>query len=217
MLFKAKTREVTGKKVKVYREKGLVPASIYGPKRKPLNLLIEASSFKKFLEKVGFSRFFDLEVDEKDKFKVLVKEVQEHPIKDKILSVSFYQVDESRKINVEVPIEFVGESPAVKQNLGFMIKQIEALPLYCLPKDLPNNVEVDISSLSNTGDSISVSEIVLPSEVELDSSLDPTSAVVYIAAAQKEEIVEEVHTEDEATESTEETSISGESQIKAEE
>lgn len=191
MKIKANSREIIGKKVKNLRKEGLVPGVVFGPRRTPLNVQVDAKSLSKLFKQVGYSKFFDLEIEESSPVKVLIQEIPKHPINDQILTVNFYQVAEDIKITVEVPITFVGEAPAVKQNLGFLITPVEAIPLHCLPKDLPSEISVDISNLAEVGAAVTVSDIALPEGVELDSSVDATTALVYIASFQKE-IVEEV-------------------------
>lgn len=199
MKLKAEKREIHGKKVKNIRSKGMLPASVYGPNRESLSLSVDTKDFEKLFKKVSYNKFIDLEIEGEAKLsKVLVKEVQIDPLKDQTLSVSFYQVDESRKITVEVPIDLENEAPAIKLNLGFLVQSIDTISLQCLPKDVPDKLSVDISVLENTGDSISVNTLKLPEGVEFDSSVDTNAAIVYIAARQKEIVVETVATEDSA-------------------
>ncbi|MEO6728706.1 MAG: 50S ribosomal protein L25 [Candidatus Dojkabacteria bacterium] len=190
MKLAAHKREVSGKKVKNLREEGIVPASVYGPKKKSENIQIDKIAFIKAFKNVGFNKFLDLEIDGKTS-KVLVKSMLIKPISDKLLEVSFYQIDEESKITVDVPIHFLGEAPAVKQNVGFLITAMDAVQLYCLPKDLPDHLEVDISHLENIGDGVTIHELKLPEGVEFDSSVGENATIVNIAAPQKE-IIEEV-------------------------
>lgn len=188
MKLKAEVREVLGKKVKRLRAQGFIPSSVYGPGKEPRNISVNTKEFRTVFSKVGYTNFFDLEIDGEKPSKVLVKDVSIHPVKDYIEDISFYLVDENRKITVEVPIILNGESPAVKQKLGFLVQQLETVALHCLPKDLPSSLEIDISTVATATDSISVNQLKLPEGVELDSSVDPTSAIVYIATDQKEEV-----------------------------
>lgn len=197
MKLQANKREITGKKVKNLRSEGLTPAVVFGPTKKSENIQINKKDFIKLFKNVGYNKFFDLEVDGGKTVKVLVKEIQKHPVTDSLISVGLYQVDENRKITVEVPVTFVGEAPAVKLNLGFLIHQMDAVAVHCFAKDLPSGFEIDISKLENPGDAVTVGELKLPEDVELDSSMDATSAIVYIGTAQKEE--EEVKPAEEVT------------------
>lgn len=195
MKLQANKREITGKKVKNLRGNGVVPASVFGPTKKSENIQFDKKEFIKLFKNVGYNNFFDLEIEGERPVKVLVKEIQKHPVTDSLISVGLYQVDETRKLTVEVPVEFVGEAPAVKLNLGFLITQMDAVAVHCLPKDLPGIFTLDISKLENPGDAISVGDIQLPENVDLDSDMDPTSAIVYIGTAQKEEEVKPVEAE----------------------
>lgn len=190
MKLTVQKREIIGKKAKNLRNQDLIPGVVFGPNIQPQNIQVSRKELVTLYKKVGYSKFFDLEVEGGKPAKVLIKELPKHPVTDQYLNVNFYQVAEDRKITVEVPITFEGEAPAVKLNLGFLITPIERLALYCYPKDLPTELVVNISTLENTGDAVTVGDIALPENVELDSSMDETSAVVFIAAAQKEEVEE---------------------------
>jgi large subunit ribosomal protein L25 len=190
MKLKAEKRDIKGKQVKLLRTEGDAPASIYGPKRKSVSITINQKEFFKVFDKVGFNKIFDLDIEGEAKTsKVLVKDIQQHPTKDYIYDVSFYQIDEDSKITVEVPVEIVGEAPAVKLNLGFLVTPLESVALYCFPKDIPNSIVVDISTLENPGESIALNTIDLGEDVALDSSVDPSIVLASIAAPQKEEEV----------------------------
>ncbi len=190
MKIEAENRELTGKKSKTLRTQGLVPGVVFGPNIQPKNVQVDKKALAALFKKVGHSKFFDLDVEGQKPSKVLIKEIAIHPLTDEFLNVNFYQVAEDRKITVEVPINFIGDAPAIKLNLGFLITPMESIMLHCYPKDLPTELTVDISTLANTGDAITVGDIQLPENVELDSSMDASSAIVFIAAAQKEEVEE---------------------------
>jgi large subunit ribosomal protein L25 len=187
MKLTANLREVTGKKVKTLRNEGIVPASIYGPKRASTNIQVDKKEFIKIFKEVGFSNFFELAVGQDKPVRVLVKSFQKNPVTDHLISVDFYQVAEDTKITVAVPVELIGEAPAVKLNLGFLVTPMDQVELHCFPKDLPNAIQIDISKLENVGDAITVGSIELAENVELASSMEPTSPIAIIVAAQKEE------------------------------
>jgi large subunit ribosomal protein L25 len=199
MTIKAQKRTIEGKKVKLLRNEGIVPASIYGPKRESTSLQLNKKDFIKLFKEVGFNNFIELEIEgEQKKSRVLVKEIQKQPLSDLLLSVSFYQIDDETKVTVAVPIELVGESPAVKMSLGFLMSVTSEVEVFCLPKDLPTVLEVDISKLENPGDSITVSDLELPKGVEFSSSVEESTTIVSIAAPQKEEVEEDVSTDEES-------------------
>lgn len=200
MKLQAQKRDILGKKVKYLRREGVSPVTLYGPNVEAQTLQVNEKSFLAVFNKAGYNKFIDLEVEGAAKpFKVLVKDLNVHPVKDHVVDISFYAVDEDRKITVEVPVGLIGESPAVKQKLGFIVHQYESIAVHCLPKDLPDNFEVDIKALVTTADTILVSDIELPEGVELGSNVDPSSAIAYIATDQKE-IVEDTPAEEEGEE-----------------
>lgn len=215
MKIKASTRELLGKKVKQLRRNGIVPATLYGPKTNPENLQVDRAELLKIFREAGYSQFVELDVEGQKARKVLIKELRKHPVDQSlVMDVSFYQADEKAKITVEVPINVVGESPAIKQNIGFLVTNMNTIKVHCLPKDLPNQLDVDISKLATDTDVITVGDIVLPTDVELDSSMDSTSAVLYIGTAQKEAAAEakaeaEQTTAEAATEETTEGAAEG--------
>lgn len=189
MKLAAKTREITGKKVKNLRAQGIVPATIYGPKRVSTNIQVDRKEASKVFSEVGSNQFFTLDIEGDKAVKALFKEVTLHPLKNEVLNLGFYQIDEDSKISVEVPIHFIGEAPAVKANLGFLVTTMDSVLVHCLPKDLPPFFEVDLSGLSNEGDSVAVSAIQLPEGVEFDAGVGEEASLAYIASAQK--VIEE--------------------------
>ena len=196
MKLKAKKREIVGKKVKNLRSIGIIPATIYGPKRKSENIQFSEREFQKIFNKVGFNKFVELTIEDNKPTRALIKEVNYHPLKDRVVDVSIYDIDENRKVTVDIPINLVGESPAVKLKLGFLVHQANTVSVYCLPKDLPDEFSVSIESIEDTSDTISLSDIKLPKNVEFDSSVDPSLAIAYIATDQKE-IIDELDSDEE--------------------
>ncbi len=204
MKLNAQKRTVSGKKVKYLRAEGIIPATIYGPKRDSESIQFNEKDFQKAFDKASYNKFIELTIDDAKPVRVLVKEVNYDPIKDNIQDVSIYQIDEDRKISVEVPIILLGEAPAVKQKLGFLVHQTENVTVYCLPKDLPEKFEISVESIETTNDTISLEDLKLPEGVEFDSGVDPHSAIAYIATDQKEIVEEEAPAEgEEGAEGTE--------------
>ena len=202
MKLKAQKREVVGKKVKNIRNQGLVPASVYGPKRDNENIKIESRDFRKIFDRVGYNKIFDLEIEGEEKpAKVLVKEIQQHPLQGFYYSISFYQIDEDSKISVEIPLEITGTAPAVEKNIGFLVVPLDSIQVYCLPKNIPDVIKVDVSSLEDANDSIPISDIDFGEGVELESSVDPQMSIAFIALPQAE--IEEPEPEEELLEGEE--------------
>lgn len=217
MKFNVQKREVVGKGVKHLRKDGLVPATIYGPKYESINIQFNSKEFKNLINEVGYSKFVQIEIEGNKAVRALIKDVDIHPIKDYYQSVSFYAVDEDSKLYVDVPIILQGESPAVSKKLGFLVNPIENITVHCLPKDLPEEFSIDLSTLENVGDTITVGDVTLPDNVDLSSSMDTTSALAYIAAPQRViETDEEADSDDEEGENSTESENNEEAKESAE-
>ena len=185
------------------RRNGKVPGVVYGAGKDVLNIELEHNSIMLALDVESFhSSILDLEIDGNNE-KVLLRDFQVHPYKQKITHIDFQRVDEKKKLHTKVPLHYIGEedSPAVKLNGGLMSHVMTEVELTCLPKDLPGFIEVDLSGL-DIGNSIHVREINLPKGVDLvlHGQDDPV-----IATAVKPKVVDIVE-EEASSETPEETS-----------
>jgi large subunit ribosomal protein L25 len=207
MLLKATKREITGKQVSQLRRDKKLPAVLYGPNRESTNITIDPLEFKKLFKDAGYSKLFDLEL-EGEKVKVLVKDLQTNTLTDEFTHIDLYQVNMKKEITAEIPLIFVGESFAVKNNIGLLVHPMQSVSVTCLPSDLPASLEVSVDAFNEIGDSVTVADIKLPEGVEISNDVAPDAPVAYIAAPQKtieEETPEEVAVEGEETEGEEST------------
>lgn len=168
--------------VKQLRARGAVPANIYGPKNKPDNLEINAKEIRQLLaHAVGENILVELEVAGEKGSNTrlsLIQEVQHHPVRGDILHVDFLEVSMNEKLHTEVPIESFGEADGVKNYGGLLEQLVRHLTIECLPKDLPESIRVDVSSLG-VGQSLHIRDLVLPSGVV--SISDPDLTVFLVA------------------------------------
>lgn len=191
MEIKTTTREILGKKVKNLRQKGIVPVHVFGHNIKSEFLQTEASSLEKLLRSAGTTRIVDLFVGhEKKSKKVLVKEVQRDYRTGKPIHVDFYEVSMKEKIKVQVPIVIRGEEecPAVKGKKGFLMENLRSIDIECLPGNIPEKIEVDVSILTDLGNAIHVSDLKLGQDINILTGAG--EVVVKIAAERVEEVVE---------------------------
>lgn len=154
----AQKRTVLGRKVKSLRREGIIPAHIFGHKVKTEHIQVKANDFKKVFEKAGETGIISLAVDS-EKRPVLVRSIQVHPLTEETLHIDFYQVNLSEKVKVNVPLEIVGESPAVEKKVGLLLTPVSEVEVEALPSDLPENIEVDITKLESIGDEIRVKDL----------------------------------------------------------
>ncbi len=174
------------------RRAGKAPGIVYGGVAKPTPIELDHNALFHALRNEAFHSSILLMKLDGAAQKVLLRDVQMHPFRNEVLHVDFQRVDENRKIHMKVPLHFVnGEiSPAVKLNAAIVSHVITEVDVVCLPKDLPEFVEVDLSGLE-VGHSIHVSALKLPEGVAvvMRGKTDPVvaTAVVPRAAAEAEE------------------------------
>jgi len=173
--------------VKKLRGVGRVPAIIYGRQAKPQNLEVSEKEFGDLIHhSVSENLLVDLSVenDARAKRLALVQEIQHHPLDGKVLHVDFHEVSENEKVTVNVPVETSGEAAGVKNSGGVLEHILFKLKVRSLPKDLPEQIIVDVSSLE-LGKAIHIGEIKLPAGVEILG--DKSIPVVSVAMPRTEE------------------------------
>ena len=196
--LEAQPRTIVGKKVSQLRRQGLIPISIYGPKIQPMNLQVPYRPLQVTLAKAGGTHLIDIKVDG-DTTVVLAREVQRDVLRGDILHVDFFAVDMRSTIKTDVPIHFVGESPAVASRVGILITGPTVITIETLPSNLIGQIEVDLSGLVNVGDSIHVRDLNLGKEITILN--DPNEMIAQISqpsAARAEEEEEEAAAAEEA-------------------
>lgn len=180
----AQLRKEVGKKVKNLRKMGFIPAILYGPGIKNLNLKVQEKEFEKVYKKAGESTLISLEIEGK-KIPVLIHEVQFDPISEKPIHVDFYQPSLKEEIEAKVPLVFVGEAPAVKELGGTLVKALSEIEIKVLPQNLPHEIKVDISPLKTFEDRILVKNLNVPEGVKILRS--PEDPVAFVAPFEKVE------------------------------
>jgi len=175
-------RENFGKRAsKRYRRENLVPAEVYGSSKDNQSILINSFELTNQIKDPQFySNVIDLNVG-KTKIEVILKDIQRDPQKSHITHIDFLEVDQNVKITVNVPINFINEDTCVgiKKSGGVISHIITEIEINCLPKDIPENIQVDVQEL-DINQSIHLTEIKLPDGVEFLSGTDKDhdSAVV---------------------------------------
>lgn len=168
----------------------LVPAVLYGRNVANINLKINRVELDKIVKEAGESNLISLTYGDSAPVKVLIKEIQRHSVNGRLQHVDFFQVNMAEKITTEIPLEFVGESKAVRELSGLLVRNIDALEVECLPNDLVSHIEVDISVLATFDDEIRVSDIKLSKGLELLT--DAESIVALVMPPRTEAETEEV-------------------------
>ncbi len=188
------------------REKGQIPAVVYGPEREDKTIKVEESELRRVYHEAGKSSLIDLEVEGKEG-KALIYDIQKHPVSGDPLHVDFYQPPLDEKFEVEVPLEFVGESNAVENLNGTLVRDITRVKVETLPQEIPDKIEVDISSLEEFSDDIQIKHLETPSGVKIledpeiiIASVVPPKDVEEELEEPIEEGIEQIETIEEAEE-----------------
>lgn len=167
-MLRAKARNIFGKKLNSVRKRGELPAILYGQGVSNLPLFVNRSEFKKVWEKAGETTLIRLFLeDEKDPHNVLIHDVALDPVNAEFYHIDFYQVRLDQKIMARVPLVWVGDSPAVIDEGGVLVKALQELEVRALPQDLPHEIVADISSLKTFEDVIFVKDVRVPNGVEV--------------------------------------------------
>ena len=198
-----KDREKFGKAVKALRREGFIPAELYGHGFENAHLAVNRKEFAKALQEAGESTIIKLKVKseklkvdgeeqsgEEKEINALVHDIQKDFLTDEIIHIDFHQVRMDEKIKADVPLEFVGEAPAVKEFGGVLNKTISEVEVEALPGDLPRSFQVDISGLKELNQSIYIKDLKIPKGVEI--LVAPETVIITVTPPAEEEKVEEV-------------------------
>lgn len=187
-------------KPKALRGKGLLPAVVYGRSEESTPITVDHKAFEKLFKAAGESTVITLSGlgENKD---ALINEVVVDPVTGVTIHADFYAIEKGQTVTVAIPIEFDGESPAVRDKGGILVKVMHELEVTCQPKDLPHSFHVDVSKLIELEDQIKVKDLAIPAAATISIDLDEVIAMIDVA---KEEPVEEVVADISAIEISEE-------------
>jgi large subunit ribosomal protein L25 len=179
-------REGRGKSVtRKLRALGQVPAVVYGSGISPTSIVVESLALAKVL-RGGANALIDLKGDKSVEGKpVLVKEIQRDPLSRKVVHCDLYAVNLTARIDLEIPLHFVGIPRGVALDGGVLEPLLRTLEVSCMPLAIPESIDVDVSNLG-IGDAIHVRDLVLPADVVCKTEMDMT--VTHVVAPRLEEV-----------------------------
>jgi len=166
--------------------KDAIPGILYGRQIENVMLWLDRKKFGKLHEETGESTVFKLALDGKDERNVLIKEVQKDVLTGEPRHVDFYQVRMDEEIEAEVELVFKGESAAVKELGGILVKNMDAIDVKCLPGDLPPEIEVDITPIKTFDDYIYVKDLPVSEKVEVLADAETVVAMVSPPRSEEE-------------------------------
>lgn len=201
LILSAKIREILGKKTKKLRKEGLVPAVLYGQKiKEPLNLEVNSKEFEKILKGAGSSSLINLEIEgKKEGILVLIHDIGRDYVTGNPIHIDFYRPNLEEEIEAKVPLIFEGESLAVKDLGGTLVKNVSEVRVRAKPQNLPKEIKLAINGLNTFEDSVLIKDLQAPEGVRILG--DQNNIVAFVAQPQKieeelakpvEEKVEEV-------------------------
>ena len=188
MELKVEQRESLGKKVKALRRQGVIPAELYGRGIENLHLSVNSKDFNKVYGEAGENTVVNLLIGGSTK-PVIIHNVQRNYLNDEVESIDFYEVRMDEAIEANVPIEFIGESLAVKDSGGIIVKAMDEIRVEALPADIPSKITVDLSRLKSLNESIYVKD--LPVTEKYKFLVEPDTVVVTVSEPRPEEEVKE--------------------------
>jgi large subunit ribosomal protein L25 len=205
-------REVSGKGVnRKLQRAGFMPGILYGPTREPLMLTLDRHTTDKLITGGGSRKIIDLNVTgvkgKTEKFQVMFKDIQRDALTRELIHIDFYEITRGQKITADIPVILKGDPIGVEEEGGALQFQLRELKIQCLPSDLPEFQEVDVSGL-DIGESIAVKDLVVNPAVTL---LDEPDRVVASVVVVKAAVLDEPEEEEEEAEEGEETEAEEES------
>jgi len=214
MQLNATPRPPLGKRSRRALREGKLPGIVYGHNTEPTPITLDKLEFQKVFVKSGRTHLIDLAVDGRNE-KVLIREIQTHPRRLGPIHVDLYQVNLQEKIQVEVPIHITGEAAPVKQGDGDILQPMHSVRVECLPSDIPEAFEVDITPLDEIEAELRVKDLTVPKDVTVLD--DPEDLVVKIVHKRELKVEEEVPAAEAAVPTVGEAGAEGEAAAAEEE
>lgn len=202
----AEKRTEFGKKLKNLRYGHRIPGVIFGKDVESFPVSVDKTNFVKVFKKSGETSLVDLKVGD-EVSKVLIKEVQYHPVTSQVLHVNFHKVNLREKIEANIPLEIIGdeENPLLKSGEAILLQILNEITIEALPANLPDKFEVDVSGLKEIGDSITIEDLQYDnSKIEL-AEYDEGTVIAKLDYPMQEETAQDILDEQAAIEALEAT------------
>lgn len=191
----ASPRKIVRKGVKALRREGQLPAVLYGRNFETQPIMFDYRETSRVIQLLGSSTLVVIDLGEESHY-ALIREKQRDVIKGNLLHVDFQVVSLTEKVHAEVSVELIGESPAVKDLGGLIVVNNEQLEVEALPRDLPDRIVIDISTLQEIGDTIYVRDLNLEGDVSIMADEDEPIVLITLPSVEAEPEEEEVEEEE---------------------
>lgn len=187
--FKVAVAKREGKTPNQLRREGKVPATLYGPGQPSENVQVDAKEFGR-LPSAAYSHMIELQFTDGKPVNALIREVQHRSTVNELLNIEFYRVNLDKVLTVSVPLKFVGVAPAIQAG-GQVLEVFQEAEIECLPTDIPDYIEVDLTKLVDLEDVVHFSELSVPKGVKLLHSGEEVVVKAITPRAVKEDKPEE--------------------------
>ncbi len=179
-------RAILGRKTKALRNEGLIPAELYGHGIENRHVTVPLKDFRKVFKAAGENTIVNLVLGG-DKYPVLIHDVDYDHLSDEILSVDFYEVKMDEKLKVNVPIDFKGEAPAVKEKGGILLKVLSEIEVEALPDKIPHSIAVDLAVLKDIGNSVHIKDLSISKDYAILVESDMVIVTIKAPLTEEEE------------------------------
>lgn len=169
------------------RSKNRVPGVVYNKNQGSNPIDLDYNELAKVVSEAGTSSLITLKLGGKS-IKVIIRECQYDPVSGNLSHIDFLAIDDKQPITTEVPLVFVGTPPAVREKGGKLNIKLEKVPVKCLPADLPLNIEVDVSSLAELGQSVYIKDLLVSDKVSI--LCDPNDPIADVTEPKKMQVTE---------------------------
>lgn len=176
--FAVDPRSVLGKQTKRLRRTGAVPGVVFGKGTESIPVQVDAKRFEALYQAAGRTTVFQLTVAGAGTKSVIIKSVQRHPLSGRAVHVDFFVPDLKAEMQVDIPIAFTGEAPAIEATGGTLFTSLSHIKVRALPADLPHEITVDLSPLVDFDAAIHVSDLPVPARVQVVN--DPEELVAKV-------------------------------------
>lgn len=191
--LQAKKRN-TKESTEAAREDGSLPAVFYGRDTESTPIFVDTSDFIKLFHETGTSTVFEIETEEGTQ-PALIQDIDVHPVTDQPIHADIYVIEEGQMVTVDLPVEFAGTAPAVKNKGGLLVQVMHTVEIEADPTKIPSHIEVDISDLEDFGSQATIADIETPEGISI---LEDDKDVVALIEEPTE--LEELDEEDEEAE-----------------
>jgi len=202
-------RAALGKQVRRLRQAGIVPGVVFGRGRESIAVQLDAKRAENLYRTAGRTSIVQLAVGGGNATSAIIKSIQRHPLSGRMLHVDFFIVDLTQEMEVEIPLVFTGEPPAIELTGGSLFTNISSLKVRALPADLPHEITVDVTSLVDLEAAIHVRDLVVPDKAQILADGDELVAKVMPPRVEEEEAPAEAAEGEEGAEEGEEGAAEG--------